>query len=168
MSIDGRGVGSITDVTQSTPALDFSTFDPDVRVQDDLYRHVNGLWIDRTEIPSDKARYGSFHVLQEEAEKAVRDIIVEAQQADPGTEERKVGDLFASFMDEERIEALGWEPLRAELASVALLTDIPTFLHGLGAFERTGVGGFLGDRNIGTAGHDQFPGGNVVRRRRRQ
>src|SRR6478752_10295455 len=47
-------------------------------------------------------------------------------------------------MDEERIEALGWEPLRAELASVSGLTDIPAFLHALGAFERTGVGGFFG------------------------
>ena len=42
----------------------------------------------------------------------MRDIIVEAQEAEPGTEERKVGDLFASFLDEERIEALGWAPLR--------------------------------------------------------
>ena len=97
--------------TASGIALD--ELDPTVRPQDDLFRHVNGKWIDRTEIPCDKARYGSFYLLAEEAEQAVRDIIVEAQQADPGTEERKIGDLFASFMDEERIEALGWEPLRA-------------------------------------------------------
>ncbi len=117
--------------------------DSAVRPQDDLFRHVNGKWIERTEIPSDKARYGSFYLLAEAAERAVRDIIVEAQQADPGTEERKLGDLYASFMDEERIEALGWEPLRAELASVAGLTDVPSFLHALGAFERAGVGGFF-------------------------
>lgn len=128
--------------TASGIALD--ELDPAVRPQDDLFRHVNGKWIDRTEIPSDKARYGSFYLLAEAAEQAVRDIIVEAQQADPGTEERKLGDLFASFMDEERIEALGWEPLRADLASVAGLADIPSFLHALGAFERAGVGGFFG------------------------
>lgn len=128
--------------TASGIALD--ELDPAVRPQDDLFRHVNGKWIDRTEIPSDKARYGSFYLLAEAAEQAVRDIIVEAQQADPGSEERKLGDLFASFMDEERIEALGWEPLRADLASVAGLSDIPSFLHALGAFERTGVGGFFG------------------------
>ena len=87
--------------------------DRTIRPQDDLFRHVNGKWIARTEIPSDKARYGSFYVLAEEAEKAVRDIIVESQSADPGTEERKVGDLYASFMDEERVEALGAAPLAA-------------------------------------------------------
>src|SRR5690606_31493751 len=117
--------------------------DHDIRPQDDLFRHVNGKWIARTEIPSDKARYGSFYVLAEAAELAVREIIEEAQGADPGTEERKIGDLYASVMDAERIEALGWEPIRAELAEVATIEDVPTFLRALGALERQGVGGFL-------------------------
>jgi len=91
-------------MTSTTPrsGIDLPELDPATRPQDDLYRHVNGLWIDRTEIPSDKARYGSFHVLQEEAEKAVRDIIVEAATAEQGSEERMFGDLYASFMDEAR------------------------------------------------------------------
>ena len=127
--------------TASGIALD--ELDPAVRPQDDLFRHVNGRWIQRTEIPSDKARYGSFYVLAEAAELAVRGIIEEAQGADPGTEERKLGDLYASFMDTERIEALGWEPIRAELAEIATIEDTPSFLHALGALERQGVGGFL-------------------------
>ncbi|QEO09089.1 M13 family metallopeptidase [Protaetiibacter larvae] len=128
--------------TASGIALD--ELDPGIRPQDDLFRHVNGAWIARTEIPADKARYGSFYLLAEAAERAVRAIIEEAQQAEPGTEERKLGDLYASFLDEERIEALGWEPIRAELAEVATLGDIPAFLRALGAFERNGVGGFFG------------------------
>ncbi len=127
--------------TASGIALD--ELDPAIRPQDDLFRHVNGRWIERTEIPADKARYGSFYLLAEAAELAVREIIEEAQRADAGTEERKVGDLYASFMDEERIEALRWEPIRAELASVATLGDIPSLLHALGAFEREGVAGFF-------------------------
>src|SRR5690606_11482904 len=118
--------------------------DPAVRPQDDLFRHVNGKWIERTEIPADKARYGSFYLLAEAAEQAVREIIEEAQGAPSGSEERKFGDLYASFMDEDEIEARGWDPIRADLASVASLTDIRSFLSALGAFERTGVGGFLG------------------------
>src|SRR3954469_8936560 len=82
--------------------------DPAIRPQDDLFRHVNGRWIARTEIPSDKARYGSFYVLAEEAERAVREIIEESQTAAPGTEEAKVGDLYSSFMDEQAIEQSGW------------------------------------------------------------
>jgi putative endopeptidase len=117
--------------------------DPTVRPQDDLFRHVNGKWIARTEIPSDKARYGSFYVLAEEAEKAVRDIIVEAQSAEPGTEHRKIGDLYASFLDEERIQALGAAPLDPLLAEVDAVGSIADLLDTLGRLERRGSSGFV-------------------------
>ena len=123
--------------------IDTTELDPRTRPQDDLFRHVNGAWITRTEIPSDKARYGSFYVLAEAAEKAVQDIIIEAQAAAPGTEERKYGDLYASFMDEERINALGAAPLVPLLAKVAEVTDIRSLLETLGALERAGTTGFL-------------------------
>ncbi|MCU1515069.1 MAG: peptidase, partial [Microbacteriaceae bacterium] len=91
----------------------------------------------------DKARYGSFYLLAEEAEKAVRDIIMEAQSGDPGTEERKFGDLYASYLDEQRINALGAAPLRPALADVNAVSDIPSFLSTLGRLERQGVSGFF-------------------------
>src|SRR5690606_28884835 len=117
--------------------------DPGVRPQDDLFRHVNGRWIERTEIPSDKARYGSFYVLAEEAEKAVREIIEEAQSAEPGTEERKFGDLYASFMDEDRIEQLGWSVIADDLAAADAVTDVAGLVTALGRLERAGVSGFV-------------------------
>ena len=127
-----------------TSGIDTSELHEEVRPQDDLFRHVNGRWIERTEIPSDKARYGSFYQLAEEAEQAVREIIEEARDAAPGTEERKIGDLYTSFMDEERIEQLGWSAVAADLDAAAAPTDIPSFLTALGRLERDGVGGFLG------------------------
>jgi putative endopeptidase len=127
----------------SLPAgIAIDELDPNIRPQDDLFRHVNGKWIARTEIPSDKARYGSFYVLAEEAEKAVRDIIVEAQDAAPGSEERKVGDLYASFMDEARANELGAAPLAPLLDSVDAIDSVNSFLATLGALERGGVSGF--------------------------
>ncbi|GAA1693764.1 M13 family metallopeptidase [Microcella alkalica] len=117
--------------------------DPGIRPQDDLYRHVNGAWVARTPIPADKARYGSFMVLAEEAEKAVRDIIVEAQSAEPGTLERKVGDLYASFMDEERIEALGATPLAPHLAAIDAIDDRDALIETIGRLERQGARGFV-------------------------
>jgi putative endopeptidase len=123
--------------------IDLAELDPDIRPQDDLFRHVNGKWIARTPIPDDKARYGSFYVLAEEAEKAVRDIIVEAQSAEPGTEERKFGDLYASFLDEERIEQLGAEPLKPLLAEVDAISSVDEFLSTLGRLERQGTNGFF-------------------------
>ena len=125
-----------------TSGIDTSELDPSLRPQDDLFRHVNGAWIARTEIPSDKARYGSFYVLAEDAEKAVRDIIVEAQSAKEGSEERKYGDLYASFMDEARAEELGREPLKPMLAEIDAVTSIPELLEALGRLERTGISGF--------------------------
>ncbi|HZA03330.1 MAG TPA: hypothetical protein VE617_02115, partial [Propionibacteriaceae bacterium] len=59
----------------TVPALDFSSFDPQVRIQDDLYRHVNGRWLAEAEIPADKPLAGAFVELRDQAEIAVRDII---------------------------------------------------------------------------------------------
>ncbi len=123
--------------------IDRDELDPAIRPQDDLYRHVNGRWVARTPIPADKARYGSFMILAEEAEKAVKEIIEQAQAAEPGTPERKVGDLYASFMDEARIEALGAAPLEPLLAEVAAIDSVDALLTTVGRLERRGVAGFV-------------------------
>ncbi|PSL38048.1 putative endopeptidase [Labedella gwakjiensis] len=127
----------------SASGIDLDELDPTVRPQDDLFRHVNGKWIDRTEIPSDKARWGSFHLLAEEAEKAVREIIIESQDAEPGTETRKIGDVFASFMDTDRIEALKLEPLQPLFAQVDAISSIEDVLPTLARLERLGVRGLF-------------------------
>ncbi|CAN5415055.1 M13 family metallopeptidase [soil metagenome] len=120
-----------------------SDLDDAVRPQDDLYRHVNGKWIESTEIPADKARYGSFLVLAEESEKAVREIILESQSADPGTEARKVGDLYASYRDEARAQALGAQPIEPLIAEAEAVDSIPSLLETLGRLERGGSSGFF-------------------------
>ncbi|MGW9166242.1 M13 family metallopeptidase [Agromyces sp. NPDC055658] len=131
----------MTDVALPS-GITLDELDPGVRPQDDLFRHVNGRWIERTDIPADKARYGSFYVLHEEAEEAVREIIEESQQAEPGTEARKVGDLYASFMNEDRAELLGVTPIAGQLLEVSLVNSIGSFVETLGRLERQGVSGF--------------------------
>jgi putative endopeptidase len=123
--------------------IDLSELDPTVRPQDDLFRHVNGRWIERTAIPDDKARFGSFYQLAEEAEKAVREIIEEATDAPEGSEARTFGDLFTSFMDADRIEALGAAPLEPQLAVVDTIDDRADLARTLGRLERQGVPGLL-------------------------
>ncbi len=115
--------------------------DPGIRPQDDLFQHVNGQWLTRTEIPADRARYGSFVILAEAAEKAVREIVEQAASAPEGSEERTFGDLYASFMDAGRIEQLGAQPIGELLAAARAVDSIPELLETLGRLERHGVGG---------------------------
>ncbi|QLD11569.1 M13 family metallopeptidase [Microbacterium oleivorans] len=132
----------------TTPALpsgiDTAELSPEIRPQDDLFRHVNGSWLERTEIPDDKARWGSFHLIAEQAESDVRAIIDEATTAEPGTVRRKIGDLFTSFMDTDRIDELGADPLRPQLARVDAVDSIPALLRTVGELEREGIGGMIG------------------------
>jgi putative endopeptidase len=114
-----------------------------IRPADDLYRHINERWIERTPIPEDRARYGSFHVLAEEAEKAVREIIEECQSAAEGTEARKVGDLYTSFMNVDAVNALGASPLKPLLNRIDGVGSLAEFMSALGELERDGIGSFL-------------------------
>ena len=123
--------------------IDVAELDPALRPQDDLFRHVTGKWMARTEIPEDKARYGSFHVLAEEAEKAVHEIIESAQSNASTDEQRKVGDLFASFMDTEAIEQRGLTPIASQLALAGNVTTVSQLLDTVGRLERHGVAGFI-------------------------
>jgi len=131
----------MTDSPRSGLALD--ELSDEIRPQDDLFRHVNGQWLERTEIPDDKARWGAFHVLAEQAESHVRTIIEESQDAEPGTETRKIGDLFASFTDTARIAELGAAPIADQLALVDGIDDVASFLRTVGRLERDGVNGLI-------------------------
>jgi putative endopeptidase len=119
-----------------------SDLSAEVRPQDDLFLFVNGPWINRTEIPADKASYGTFMILIEEAEKAVRDIVEQAQAAPEGDETRKFGDLYTSFTDESAIEARGAEPLRSSLDRVAAAGSLEQLLRTVGELQREGLAGF--------------------------
>src|SRR4051812_37862296 len=124
--------------------------DPDTRPQDDLFRHVNGRWLDTTEIPADRSSWGSFVALSDLSESRVREIIEELAAAgergehEPGSNAQKIADLFRSFMDEERAEELGAEPVHADLEEVAALPDLEALVAFVGALERRGGSGFFG------------------------
>src|SRR5579872_7090215 len=132
------------DLTALPSGIDVADFSDTVRPADDLFRYVNGAWIARTDIPADRPLYGAMMMLFEQAEAAVRTILDEARSAAPGSEVRKLGDLYASFMDEAVIEARGAEPLAAPLAMVAGVGSIPELLSAVGALQRQGLPGFYG------------------------
>ncbi|MFF2553604.1 M13 family metallopeptidase [Nocardia sp. NPDC058058] len=134
--------------SQLTPpsGIDLSFRNEGVRVQDDLFAHVNGEWLEKYDIPSDRAVDGAFRTLYDQAERDVQAIIQEAAASDAasGSEERKIGDLYNSFMDTAAITAAGLSPIAAELSAIAEVSDPSAFAALIGRHQRTGVGGALG------------------------
>ncbi|MFM8868718.1 MAG: M13 family metallopeptidase [Candidatus Nanopelagicus sp.] len=125
--------------------LDLSHIDPTVRPQDDLFRFMNGKWLTESEIPADRASDGAFYWLYEQAEKQVKQIILDqaAAKAAPGSNAQKIGDLYNSFMDEARIEQLGITPIKKDLADAQAITSRGEFLQRLGEFEGRGFSGLF-------------------------
>ncbi len=110
--------------TYGSFGVDTAGMDKSVAPGDSFYRFVNGTWLDKTEIPADRSSYGMFTRLAEEASQRTRKLIEEAASANApeGSEVRKLGDAFASFMDEAAIEAKGVAPLKPELDRIAAIS----------------------------------------------
>lgn len=102
-----------------TFGIALENMDTTVDPGDDFFRFVNGTWLEETEIPGDRSRYGAFNFLADDAEKHVREIIEEAAAKDnPTADEKRIGDLFAAFTDVETIEAKGLDPLADDMARI--------------------------------------------------
>lgn len=120
-------------------------FKTSIRPQDDMYRHVNGAWLDKAEIPSDRAADGAFYFLRDESEKNVRVIIEEIAKSGgkPGSNAQKIADLYNDFMDEARVEDLDISPIASDLESAQSISSLEDFTEALGRFEGRGLGGFF-------------------------
>ncbi|QYF95084.1 M13 family peptidase [Massilia sp. PAMC28688] len=104
--------------------IDIQHIDPSVRPQDDFFDHLAGKWLKTTEIPADKSSWGSFAKLYDDVQPQIRAIIEGAQQDKKAdAEARKIGDLYASYMDEARREQLGYKPLARELTRIRTMRD---------------------------------------------
>lgn len=122
----------------ATSGIDTAGFDESVRPQDDFYRYVNGGWLAATEIPADRSEYGSFSILAEQSDAQLRQIVadVAALPADLESEARKIGDFYRSFMDVERVNALGGQPLDDELTRISRIINRRDLARFLGYAQR--------------------------------
>src|SRR5207302_6923853 len=114
-------------INKNPPPIDTADMDTSVKPADDFFMFANGSWIKRTEIPPEYSRWGSFNELIEKNNDALHEICekVSHSQADPKTapEVQKVGDFYASGMDEKTIDADRTKPLQDEFSRIDKIKD---------------------------------------------
>ena len=141
--------------TDLTSGLDTAAFSSVIKPSDDLFRFVNGPWIDTYRLPDDKARYGSFDKLAEDAESQIRDIL-----EDEDCPAAKSQALYRSFMDTDAIEAAGATPIRPALDAIDHAADNAALTRTIGALKPIDMGPDVFD--IAVFGDPKNPDTNVV------
>ncbi len=126
--------------------LDRSTFDSSIRVQDDLFMHVNGTWLQKTEIPSDKSNYGSFIQLDDLSRERIKGIVEKNAETkhESGSIGQKVGDFYNSFLDEAGVNEKGIAPVRELLKEVTTLDTHEKIVAHFGKLGVISVGSPMG------------------------
>jgi len=121
--------------------LDTAGMDVAVKPGDNFFLYTNGGWLKSTPIPPDRSAYGAFSLLDEITSRQVADLIKDAASAGApsGSNSRKIGDYYASFMDTTAIEAAGLKPLRSTLDSIAAIGDRTALARFLGSTLRADV-----------------------------
>jgi putative endopeptidase len=121
--------------------IDRAAIDPSIAPGDDFFRYASGTWLKKTEIPADRSSYGAWSVLFDRAQQRTRELLEKAGagNAAAGSDERKIGDYFATYMDEQAIEKKGLEPLRETLASVDSIADKRSLATWIGQHLRADV-----------------------------
>jgi putative endopeptidase len=118
--------------------IDPSTLSETIRPNDDFFRYVNGPWLKTHKIPDDRAADGAFYALHDQAEKQVRAIIEESPR------DELTGALYASFLDTDKVDALGAQPIEPDLAAVDAVRTHEELAATIGDLQVSGVGGIVG------------------------
>ena len=121
--------------------IDLASMDRSVKPGDDFYGYANGTWLKTHEIPADRPAYGAGSILIDKTREQVRTLIQDAAKANPphGSDAQKVGDYYASYLDEAAIERKGLAPLKADMAKIAAIKDKQTLSSYLGSTLRADV-----------------------------
>ncbi|WP_038497472.1 M13 family metallopeptidase [Janthinobacterium agaricidamnosum] len=157
--------------------IEVQYIDNSMRAQDDFFTHLNGQWLKTTDIPADKSSWGSFAKLRDDTQPQLRGIIEAAQKnqaVKAGSEVKKIGDLYTSYMDEKKLDALGIKPLAGELGRIRAVRDkkaIPTLIShlnqigvatpygtyvGQDARESTKYAAYVGQGGLGMPDRDYY------------
>ena len=128
--------------------INLSYMDKSVRPQDDFFSYVNGNWVKTTQIPSDKASWGSFNALRENVDDASLDILnkILSETYPAGSEGQKIQNLYASFMDTSKRNAEGLAPIKGDLAKIDAIKNLNDLQNYLLEATKLGDNSFYGWR----------------------
>jgi putative endopeptidase len=146
---DGGGAGSsaLGADEKSVPGFNLANLDRSVAPCEDFYQFSSGGWMKANPIPSDRPTWSVFGKLRADNEDALRQILEDAakdKSAAPGSNRQKIGDFYASCMDESQIEAVGAKPLDPEFRRIAAIKDISSLQAEIARLQRSGVGVVFG------------------------
>ena len=132
---------------QGGHGFDLANLDRSISPCDDFFHFAAGGWIKNNPIPPAYSRWGSFTILHNNNEDVLHGILEEASKdknATAGSNWQKVGDFYASCMNESQIESAGLKPLEAEFKRIADVKDIVTLQAEIAGLQRTGVNAIFG------------------------
>src|SRR5438046_1784700 len=131
---------------KNAPPFDIANMDTSVKPSDDFFMYANGGWIKRTPIPPEYSRWGSFNQLIEKNNDALHDVAERAAKETTATDPdaKKVGDYYASGMDEATIEVARVKPLTDELKRIDAVKNRDDVLREIAHFHDLGVRSLFG------------------------
>jgi predicted metalloendopeptidase len=123
--------------------LEQNNIDRSIRPQDDFYRFVNNNWLKNTRIPADKSNYGISTKLFDVSLDRLKLIVEEAAEtnSNPGTETQQIGDFYKSFLDTDKLEALGLKPLEKYLQEVESIQNKEALANWFARAQHLGISG---------------------------
>jgi endothelin-converting enzyme/putative endopeptidase len=127
--------------------IELDGFDTSIRPQDDFFDYANGKWVAETELPADRARWGTFDALREKSQEDIRALVEEVSAAEnvkPGSATQKIRDFYNSYMDAEAATALGIEAIRTELDQVAAIESYDDLFRSFSTLGMYGVNSPIG------------------------
>ena len=156
---------------ESVPGINLELMDKTISPKEDFFKHVNGKWLETTEIPADRTRWGSFDELRQRTDEDALAILKSAMSDNkdlstievlPGSDQEKAVFLFQTIMDTLSRDKQGIEPIKPYLAKIDAIKNIDDLQAYLIEMEPKGGGGFFGfgvgsdakdsNRNVGYLG----------------
>ncbi len=146
-TVGGSGSAAPGDNSKPSHGFDLANLDRSVTPCSDFYQFSSGGWMKNNPIPADRSTWAVFSTLNASNEDALHQILEDAakdKSAAPGSNRQKIGDFYASCMNEPQIDATGTKPLDPEFARIAAIKDIPSLQAEIAHLQRIGVDAVFG------------------------